>query len=300
MNSKTKKEISEKYKRLGLSSSSSSMEKREETPENYPKWKTREDKKTFKKEKNPIKRRNSSSPTMKMKENKDGKVIIGSFLNEPRHFYKTQLLQRPLLQKQPWERKSSSPTRKKRESPRRTPSPPNSLENKMFEQEDELGFERYKRLRKNLPSVYYWRDLYYGAEDANYSQIQKLESEKLIKQYEGRKKLMTKHRLGEILLYVDYKCNDFGQRVYEKGYYTKKDKEHILKILKLGQDSIKQYQNDHSTLFNIKCRVLNYQGQNSDYYGPLQMMMSSILSIKNGMQILEQRIEIILNENKEK
>jgi hypothetical protein len=190
MNSKNKKEISEKYKRLGLRSSSSSMEKREETPENYPKWKMREDRHSPEKieQIKRVRRRKSSSPTMKIRENKDGKVVgkDGNVVvfgyqpfqpyQPPPQFYKTQLLRQPLRKKQPRERKSSSPTmkmredknhrrtrrsrsssptRKKRESPRRTPSPPNSFENKMFEQEDELaqdikGFEKYKKSNSTI------------------------------------------------------------------------------------------------------------------------------------------------------
>jgi hypothetical protein len=300
MNSKNKKEISEKYKRLGLRSSSSSMEKREETPENYPKWKMREDRHSPEKieQIKRVRRRKSSSPTMKIRENKNGENK--KLYYNPTFGYSSSptMKMREDKHRRTRRSRSSSPKRKKRESPRRTPSPPNLLENKMFEQEDELGFERYKRLHKNLPSVYYWLDLYYGAEDAHYSQIQKLESEKLIKQREGRKKLMTKLRLGEILLYVDYKSNDFGERVYKKGYYTKKDKEHILKFLKLGQDSIKQYQDDHFILFNIKCRVLNCQGQNLNY--DPQLLMSFNGTMKDGMRIIEKRVEKILNEYKEK
>jgi hypothetical protein len=302
MNSKNKKEISEKYKRLGLRSSSSSMEKREETPENYPKMKMREDRHSPKKKREkikPVRTRRSSSPTMKIRENKDGENK--KLYYNPTFGYSsspTMKMREDKIPRRTRRSRSSSPKRKKRESPRRTPSPPNLLENKMFEQEDELGFERYKRLHKNFPSEYYWRDLYYGAEDAHYSQIQKLESEKLIKRWEGRKKLMTKLRLGEILLYVDYKCNDFEERVYKKGYYTKKDKEHILKFLKLGQDSIKQYQDDHSILFDIKCRVLNYQGQNLNY--DPQLLMSFNGTLKDGMRNIEKRVEKILNEYKEK
>lgn len=314
MNRKNKKEISAKYKRLGLSSSSSSMERMEGSPENYPKWKMNEDNPSLKiKRENPIRRRTPSPPTMKMKENKDGKV--GSLNNQPtpnrfrvigllplrKHSSSpTMKMREDKNPRRARRSRSSSPTRKKRESPRRTPSPPNSLENKMFEQEDELAqdikrFEKYKKPKNPFLISTQFIDIY------TKPVTQLTPREKLIIE-NGRargKKLMTTERLEEIKVYVDYEIKKLQGKIYKKGYYTEKEKEDMFNFLKLYLKSFNQYVDDHFILFSIDHKLSGHW--NGDYSGHNSMLGHEITDF-NGRTYptLEKGLHIFLSHYKKK
>jgi hypothetical protein len=156
MNHKNKKEISAKYKRLGLSSSSSSssMERMEGSPENYPKWKMNEDKPSLKiKREHPI-RRTPSPPRWKINEDKKQPYMKQMYINR---FLRRNHSSSPTMKmredKNPRRIRSSSPTRKKSESPRRTPSPPNLLKIKILN-ETEYNKLNNKKKEEYILTVY--------------------------------------------------------------------------------------------------------------------------------------------------
>jgi hypothetical protein len=309
MNSKNKKEISEKYKRLGLRSSSSSMEKREETPENYPKWKMREDRHSPEKieQIKRIRRRKSSSPTMKIRENKNGE--IGSFRST--HQFIPIFLRRksssPTMKmtedktpRRTRRSRSSSPKRKKRESPRRTPSPPNLLENKMFEQEDELAqdikrFEKYNKTHRYYSNPHYSGTQFIDIYTKPVTQL--TPREKLIIESGLRRgrKLMTRERLGEIKNYVDYEIQKLQGKIYKKGYYTEKEKEDMFNFLKLYSKSFNQYVDDHFIIFSIDHKLSGHW--NGDYYGANSILSNEITDF-NGRTYptLEKGLHIFLSK----
>ena len=197
--------------------------------------------------------------------------------------------------------RSSSPTRKKRESPRKIPSPPNLLENKMFEQEDELaqhieGFEKYKK-KYFKPSLIQEQfiDIY------TKPVTQLTPREKLIIE-NGRvrgRKLMTQERLEEIRKYVDYEIKKLQGKIYKKGYYTEKEKEDMFNFLKLYSNSFNQYVNDHFILFSIDHKLSGHW--NGDYSGNNSVLGHEITDF-NGRTYptLEKGLHIFLSNYKEK